>query len=285
MTEMQSRLIEEYIELMGESPDPSINALLMQMTDDSRVYGWELLESGIPQLVVIDPFGEGFSLPEKNTNFGPESKVDPKDYEDSPFDMADSKQGDVVKNLPMAVTHLRALKEILPEKERNQLMTNHDSGNAESTRQVLEGFGIDRLIECYAEGMKDEVVCSYLNIRPAQLKRWIASSPQRMVMIQRLRDIMRSEKVRGIIDETFDYEIGQVFDKASASYESLRLNAAKMKGSTAMELEARARMKEQGDTSSLPVVNIGFQLNLDGSKGEQIDKAVPVIPSIVVAQD
>ena len=284
----KKRLIKEYITLAKESPTPAIVKQLDSLTDSDDFYEWQ--KTGDPdfplKLKRIDPFGFGFGIPETNTNFGPKAKANEAVYNKTPVDVKGLPQGDVVDEIPISITHIRALKEILNPKDKEKLLINHDSGDFNSTKNVLDGFGIDRLIECYAEGMTDEVISNYLKIRPSQLKRWITVSPQRVMLIQRLQDIMRSQNINTIIGEALNYEIGEVLDRADAAFESLRMDAMKMKSKAALDLDARARIKDQGSGESLPVVNLGLQINIgadDAAVG--LSKATAVIPTIISSSD
>lgn len=264
MTEKtKKRLIKEYIRLTGESPNPSAHALLITaIQSPNDFFEWKKTDN--PEapytLVPVDPFG--FGIPEVKKGVEQEERR------------------------KLTSTEKNALAEVLPQDDRDKLLINHNIADNNSAKNILEGFGIERLIECYAEGITEEAVCQYLNIRPAQMTRWITISPQRIVMLQRLEDIKRSQKINTIIDETLNYQVGSVVDKASAAYESLKMDCQKLKSKTALDMEARARMKEQGQESTLPVVNLGLQVNVNTRKEDgSLSQAVPVLPVIAGSQD
>lgn len=288
MTETKKKLIENYILLVGRSPCPKIHESISKISDDDIPESYEWQPTGDKRfpynLVKINPFGDGFIVPNQEANFGPNATIDAEHYEPHPFDMEGSFQGEVSNELPVSIEHHRILKDILPPESRDKLLINHDSGNLNSSMAVLDGFGIENLIECYAERMSDETISNYLHIRPSQLKRWIAMSTQRLAMVQRLQDILRSQNINTVIGESFNYKIGEVFDKASAAMESLRMECMKMKTKTALDLEGRARVKDPSDGPSLPVVQLGLQVNVnngDSKSSSEILDAKPILPGII----
>lgn len=287
MTKTKKSLVESYTLLAGKAPCPTVHASILKISDDDSLssYDWEPTgNKDIPyKLIESHPFGDGFVVPNQEINFGPNAAVNEEDYQAHPFDMEGSPQGDVSTNIPVSIEHHRILKEIMPPESRDKLLINHNSGDSSSSMAVLDGFGIDNLLECYAERMSDETVCSYLQIRPSQLKRWIATSTQRLAMVQRLQDILRSQNINNVIGDALEYETGEVFDKASAAYEALKMDAMKMKSKVALDLEGRARVKDPNDGPSLPVVQLGLQVNVGSNQRDdsnEIFEAKPMLPSI-----
>lgn len=277
MTETtRNRLIREYTELSGESPTPMVNAIIDSVERSEEYYEWRETENQDFKYILakFDPFDLGDGEP---TSFKVEK---PSDHAESPFDLEEVPEGEA--QVPTTLVHDRVLKEILPEDKKDQLLINHDTGDFSSSKNVLDGFTIERLLECYAEGITDEVISKYLTIRPSQLKRWIAMSTQRMVLIQRLNDIIRSEKVNSTITTSLDYEPGKVFDKQDGQYQSLLLDAVKMKFKGALDLDSRSRIKDATDERALPIVNLGLQVQINNNGGEEgSPNIVPVIPTIV----
>ena len=177
--------------------------------------------------------------------------------------------------------YLNIMRSILNINNRDKLIINHDK-SANSARLILDGFGMESLVQAYADDVPDEQICSYLHIKPSQLKSWIAMSQQRISILSRLKDIKRATKVDNIIDETLDYSIGEINDKADEALEKLKLDAMKMRSKLALDLDTKTRGKDQAESPNLPVVNLGLQVLVGSDTDKTIVKtAKPVIPGVV----
>lgn len=273
-------LLRQYEEVAGEKPCETTKALVAA-TSDYEQYEWK--KTGEPNfpiaLVLVDPF----ALPQDEEVFiGPEAKTDMDRYKDDPFDLPGDPAGEQKKSLPSKNLSVVGIKTILSVDDRNKLLINHGENSSRTAKHVLDGFTIERLIDCYAEGIDDDTICKYLKIRPGQLKTWITVSQQRVALIKRMQDNLRSQKINQVVGQALDYEVGQVFDKSDAAFEKLKLDAMKMRSKTALDLDARTRVKEDGNSGSLPTVNLGLQVNVDPGTGEsKVETVRPMLPGIL----
>ena len=282
MQDTKERLISEYIKLSGENPSPEIYKLVDSVLDTEAFFTWEK-KANEYKLIEIDPFG----LPEENLNFGHDSKADTTKYVPTVFDSLEEPQGEVKDNVPTLVSHKRALMKILPDTDRKNLLSFHDPADFNSSNKVLDGFGIDRLLECYAEEIGDETIARYLNLRPSQLKRWIAISDARIISIKKLKHIMRSKNIDKTVDEGFDFQPGEVYDKETGMFENIRLGAMKMKVKLATDLEAKSAVVDNAEAKNLPIVNIQFNLKTDVTEGDTLEdiQIKPVAPFITHSEE
>lgn len=279
MTNKES-LIQDYIKLTDKQPSAMHIRMVELVQDSDTPYEWVKAANNSSDYMLqqCDPF----ALPDFNdTNFGLDAKPSVESYHKDPFDLPDNPAGEHKRTIKSKSLSVDPMKQVLSTEDRDKLLTNHESLNPRTAKQVLDGFSIERLIECYAEGINDDIVCKYLKIRPGQLKSWIAMSQQRISIIKRLQDIMRSQKIEQIVGESLDYEIGEIFDKADAAYESLRLDAMKMRSKVALDLDSKSRYKDESDGGSLPVVNLGLQVNISKEGKSSLDSVKPVIPGVL----
>lgn len=286
----RKRLLEEYTSLTGKDPDSNCEFMVMGIPEEViTMYEWQL--TGIREFPckLVDSDQEldddPFAIPEPSTNFGVEAEPNHAEYTDDPFESALARET-LKSSAPTQSSARDIMMVILPAKERDKLLVNHNQNSGASAQQILEGFGMESLIDAYAEGLTNEDVCRYLKITPGQIKSWLAKSTQRMALVAQLKDIMRASKVDKTLDDAMDYQVGQVHDKHDAALEALKINAMKMKTGVALNLDQRSRGQENGDGTTLPVINLGLSVNVNQqSTSEALDHATPIIPGVVVKRD
>lgn len=283
----KTTLLREYVSLSGQPADEMVEMLINGILNSDDEYEWS--ESGSKnfpyKLAKVDPFG----LPKTNTAFCHNNVPYAGQYKDDALDVEGSPVGDLKTergDMPTFRSATKLMEYIMSPADKAKLLFNHTPNSSKSAKQVLDGFSIERLIECYAEGLSDEQVCRYLKVRPGQLKSWVALSQQRMNIISRLQDIMRSQNINQVIGEALDYEVGDVFNKADAAFENLRMSAMNLRSKVALDLDGRSRTKDTSDGGSLPIVNLGLQVNVSNGGGKtSLSKVKPVLPGILSTAD
>lgn len=282
---MSEILLEEFIKISGDEPDEMVLMLINACTEPENFHWEKTGVANFPYALIRNEEFDAFKPSADETNFGVEAKEDPDQYVYDEFsvpgDPSTARLKETSHNTGLAAMRIT---DILSEKNRDKLLINHN-GSAKSARHILDGFTIENLVSAYAEEFTNEDVCRYLRIKPSQLKSWLAMSQQRMAIISRLKDIMRSQKVDDAIDDSLDYEVGDVFDKADEAMEKLKLDCIKMRSKNALELDKRSRGADNSDGGSLPVVNIGLSVNNNNLGGKSLDSVKPVIPGVVVTKD
>lgn len=258
--EKKTQLIDEYIDLRGEPPSPLIANEISEIVRAGVDHEWVVTGCDVEPIHVIA------------------KQPKTEELEETALAISSDNLTKYIGTVSIDQKQAVVLKRIFSEAERNTLIETY----SHSFENLLEEFSMDRFVECFLSGVPVDVIAAYLGLRPSQLRSWLLLSPERLLCFQRAKDMLRSGEVDDTLDQAIRYKPGMINDPVDKARELLKLEAMKMRTKVATHIDDRSRIKDRSEEPSLPMVNLGVQINLDSnSKAEVKDiEARPVMPKI-----